>query len=65
MINKIYYEGTFSKGKKHGIGEMVDEDGNTKKGIWKNNELEEEFDLGNDDDENAYDDEDEEEEDEE
>lgn len=39
MTNGIYYEGEFSKGMKHGIGEETDEDGNVTKGIWKNNIL--------------------------
>ena len=41
MINGIFYSGQFSKGKKHGMGEEtnVDGDGETIKGIWKNGVL--------------------------
>lgn len=39
MIDGNYYSGTFSKGKKHGLGELTDEEGVTTKGVWKHNKL--------------------------
>lgn len=39
MINGVFFEGTFKKGKKHGMGEETNEDGDTIKGVWKNNVL--------------------------
>lgn len=47
MIDNIFYSGAFVKGKKHGIGELTDEDGETKRAIFKNDKLIEE--LGEDD----------------
>lgn len=50
MINGIFYTGSWTKGKKHGMGEETDEDGNTVKGIWKNNVLIEKIEMEEDED---------------
>lgn len=39
MIDGNFYMGEFSKGRKHGLGELTDTDGVTTKGIWKQNKL--------------------------
>ena len=36
MMGNDFYEGEFKNGKRHGEGELIDEEGDTTRGIWDN-----------------------------
>jgi hypothetical protein len=39
MIGTDFYDGEFKNGRRHGEGELTNEDGDVIKAIWENNEI--------------------------
>lgn len=39
MIGTDFYDGNFKNGRKHGVGELTNEEGDVIKALWENNEI--------------------------
>lgn len=39
MTDGLFFQGTFKRGMKDGMGELTDENGDLIKGVWKKNKL--------------------------
>jgi hypothetical protein len=39
MLGTDFYDGEYKNGKRHGLGELTNEEGDVTKAIWENNEI--------------------------
>lgn len=39
MLGTDFYDGEYKNGKRHGLGELTNEEGDVVKAMWENNEI--------------------------